>query len=124
MPVVEAGQREDVIGTMASKDDELDALGQIARSDGRTAVVQYVRRHPGAYFSVIQEATGIPVGSLGKHLRDLETAGVVTGDLPPDVRAGRTVRYTVDDGRLRALLRKLELALLGEGDEGVVRSER
>lgn len=97
----------------APLDDELDALGQIARSVDRMAVVRHLRKQPGDYFGAIQRSTKIATGSLGKHLRDLEAAGIIVGDLPLEQRKGRTVRYRVDDKRLRAIIKKLERRLLG-----------
>jgi len=98
----------------ATHDEDIDALGQIARSADRTAVVRHLSTHPGDYFGAIHKATGISVGSLGKHLRDLEAAGIIVGDLPLEQRKGRTVRYHVDDKRLRTLVKKLERRLLGQ----------
>ncbi|GED11337.1 ArsR/SmtB family transcription factor [Cellulosimicrobium cellulans] len=97
-----------------SPDDDLDSLGQIARSDDRIAVVRHLRKKPAEnYFGAIQKGTGIATGSLGKHLRELEAAGVIQGDLPQQERHGRYVRYQLDDKRVRQLLKKFERVLLG-----------
>ncbi|WP_159796651.1 helix-turn-helix domain-containing protein [Puerhibacterium puerhi] len=96
-----------------SDDSDVDALGQLARSSDRILLVRHLRAHPGDYFASILETTGISSGSLAKYLHELEAQGIVTGDLPPEHRRGRTVRWSVDDERLRALIAHFEQAILG-----------
>lgn len=93
-------------------DADLDAIGQIARSAQRLAVVRYLRSNPDGYLGAIQEGTGIPGPSLAPHLRELEAQGIIRGDLPATQRRGRTVRYHLDSDRLTELLEHLRAQLL------------
>ena len=90
----------------------MDALGQIARSAQRLAVVRYLRTHPGGYLGAIQEGTGIPGTSIAPHLLELEAQGIIAGDLAPGQRRGRTVRYHLDEERLKQLLDHLHKQML------------
>jgi ArsR family transcriptional regulator len=98
---------------MKPRDPEFDAIGQIARSAGRTKIVRYLHEHPGSYFASILEATDSTPGSLGRHLRDLEAEGIVVADLPMELRRGRSARWSIDEERLRALLCRFQEELLG-----------
>ena len=98
---------------MKPRDVEFDALGQIARSSDRTKIVRYLRRHPGTYFAAIVAGSGVNGGSLSKHLSELEKQGIVVADLSRSERRGRAARWSIDDERLRALLRRFQDELLG-----------
>lgn len=50
---------------------------------------------------------------LHQHLRNLEEAGLVHADLPPEERRGRTVRWSADPQRVAAAVRKLGDYLAG-----------
>ena len=97
---------------MKPRDPEFDALGQIARSADRTKIVRYLHESPGSYFAAILEATAGSAGSLGKHLRDLEAAGIVVADLPPELRRGRSARWSVDAAHLKRLLARFQDELI------------
>ena len=93
---------------MKPRDPEFDALGQIARSAARTKIVRYLHEHPDSYFAAILDATEGSAGSLGRHLRDLEAASIVVADLPPDLRRGRSARWSVDAVHLRHLIQRFQ----------------
>ncbi|WP_340290855.1 hypothetical protein [Aquipuribacter hungaricus] len=99
--------------TSRPPDADLDALGKIARSAQRLAVVRFLRSRTDAHLGAIQEGTGIAGPSLAPHLRELEAAGIITGDLTAEERRGRSVRYHLNHQRLQQLVDHLNTQLLG-----------
>ncbi|MBF4636227.1 helix-turn-helix transcriptional regulator [Agreia pratensis] len=100
----------------AAKDTSagLDALGTLARSAQYRQVIRYLVDNPNSFKGQIHDATGIPTSSLGRHLSDLETRGIVTGDIEVgQKRRGYAVRYIVDVDYVDTLLTTLRTELLG-----------
>jgi DNA-binding transcriptional ArsR family regulator len=60
----------------------------------------FLAGHPASRLGAIIESVGGERTTIRAHLKELEAAGVVTVDVPPDQRAGRTgFRYSVDRDR-------------------------
>jgi DNA-binding transcriptional ArsR family regulator len=60
----------------------------------------FLAGHPASRLGAIIESVGGERTTIRAHLKELEAAGVVTVDVPPDQRAGRTAfRYSVDRDR-------------------------
>lgn len=91
-----------------------DDVAILARPAHRELVL-YIVRNPAVSFKEIVEATGAPVASLTRALRQLELIGVVSTDSnqPLGLRRGQAPRYTADAERIRTLLDDLRTALLG-----------
>ena len=54
--------------------------------------------------SEIVKGTEMANPTLGTHLVELERIGVISGDLSPDMRRGRTVRYGVEVKKISELM--------------------
>lgn len=91
----------------------LDALSTLARSPQYRTVIRFLVEHPNSYKGQIQEGTGLPPSSLGRHLAELEARGVITGDVAGKDRRGYAVRYTVDVAYVDQLVTQLRTELLG-----------
>lgn len=91
---------------------ELAALTAASRP-GALKILQYLRANPGSYFGQILEGTGVPIGSLTRHLSELEDHGFITGDIPAKARRGRATRYDIDAIRIGSALDTLRTLLLG-----------
>lgn len=91
----------------------LDALSTLARSPQYRKVIRFLIDHPNSYKGQIQEGTGLPPSSLGRHLSELEDRGVIIGDVAGEDRRGYAVRYTVDVPYVEQLVTQLRTELLG-----------
>lgn len=93
-----------------SSDDWITQLRQLAGGEQRIRVLAALAAHPEPLFhrqimdAIEDSGHRIHPTGLGKILRDLETLGYITGDLPSDLRHGRTVRYTIDHAAVRGVL--------------------
>lgn len=86
-------------------------VDSVGANRARLAIVLYLQAHPDATRGQVTEAMGIGHQTVYSHLKALEQAGVVVGDVPDETRAGRTVRYRLQAETVRTQLREL-LALL------------
>ncbi|UAJ81759.1 helix-turn-helix transcriptional regulator (plasmid) [Leifsonia sp. ZF2019] len=78
----------------------IDTLGNLARNQ----ILRHIAINPETYFGKIRQAApGINPNTLSRHLRHLENAGLVTVDLPPAERKGRSPRYTTNPDQLAIL---------------------
>jgi len=91
----------------------LDALSTLARSPQYRKVIRFLVDNPNSYKGQIQEGTGLPPSSLGRHLSELEDRRVITGDVSGADRRGYAVRYTVDVAYVDQLVTQLRTELLG-----------
>jgi DNA-binding transcriptional ArsR family regulator len=91
----------------------LDALSALARSPQYRRIIRFLIDHPGSYKKQIQEGTSGATSSLGRHLAELESTGIIVGDVPGDDRRGYAVRYTVDVPYVEQLVTQLRTELLG-----------
>jgi DNA-binding transcriptional ArsR family regulator len=91
----------------------LDALSTLARSPQYRKVIRFLVDHPNSYKGQIQEGTGLPPSSLGRHLSELEDRRVIVGDVAGEDRRGYAVRYTVDIAYVDQLVTQLRTELLG-----------
>jgi len=86
--------------------DDVRLAVEVLSSPIRLEILRYLVEHPGLPLGPLYEG----VGGLGKtsfiaHLRALEAAGVVKGDLEPELRRGRSPRYFALPDRVRELTR-------------------
>ena len=91
----------------------LDALSALARSPQYRRIIRFLIEHPNSYKGQIQEGTGVATSSLGRHLAELESTGVILGDVAGEDRRGYAVRYAVDGPYVEQLLAQLRTELLG-----------
>ena len=99
--------------SMASQD--LSALTTLAKP-GAIAVYRYVADHPGSYYGDIVAGTDVASATVSRYLLDLEANGLISGDIPSHARRGRSIRYSVEPGRLDDLLQRVRDAIHGDPD--------
>lgn len=82
----------------------VDVAIEVLGSSARLELLRFIAENPGAHYGRITEGVpGLGQTSRGRHLRALEDAGVVSVDLPPEERRGRSPRYTIEAARLDEL---------------------
>lgn len=99
---------------MPVESDSYDAAVALAGNRTHLRIVAYLRKNPAAYRSDILDGTDVPLGSLGRALRELVELDILNIDVQPEKRGtGRNYRYTVNEARVRRLVAELEAELLG-----------
>ncbi|WP_035748979.1 ArsR/SmtB family transcription factor [Arthrobacter sp. 35W] len=71
---------------------------------GRNEILRFLAAHGPASRGDIVAAVSSGEPSVAKHLLALEAAGVVTADVEPGRRHGRSPRYSADQERIKELL--------------------
>lgn len=89
----------------------LDSLATLAKQPA-AKIVRYLVDHPDSYFGQIQEATDVPTATATRYLAELEAHGFIVGDIPSELRRGRSVRYTVNAERIGEALDQARRELL------------
>lgn len=103
-----------MIDRMPAKSDSYDAAVSLAGNRNYHSIISYLRENPASYRSDILDGAGVPLGSLGRALRELVTLEILTIDVQPEKQGtGRNYRYTVNEARVRRLVAALETELLG-----------
>lgn len=103
-----------MIDRMPVESGSYDAAVSLAGNRNYLSIISYLRENPASYRSDILDGTGVPLGSLGRALRELVELGILTIDVQPEKQGtGRNYRYTVNEARVRQLLAVLESTLLG-----------
>lgn len=103
-----------------SSHDWITRLRQLAGSEQRLHVLAVLAAHPEPMFhrqimdALAQRGYHVHPTGLGKMLRELEAFGFISGDLPPKLRHGRTVRYTLAHHEVAAVLAEALSALTPE----------
>ena len=82
----------------------MDAYMSAFGNRARITIIKYLQTNGASLRVDIAQETGLPNPTLGHHLSELERVGVVKGDLPPEMRRGRTMRYSIDPQRVDELL--------------------
>jgi len=106
-------QRDSSVPDPQDPNAGLDALSALARSPQYRRIIRFLIDHPNSYKGQIQEGTGVATSSLGRHLAELESTGVIVGDVRGEDRRGYAVRYTVDVPHVEQLVDQLRIELLG-----------
>lgn len=88
-------------------DKWIDPFLRLAGSRERLLILGFLasQKH-GVHSATISTETGIRQTTLSRMLRELEDLGYIRGDLAPDERRGRAVRYRIQRTRIRAVLTK------------------
>lgn len=72
------------------------AIDVFGASPLRIAIIAHLAAHDSATRREIEQGLGIETESVKAHLRDLERAGIITGNPPADRRpSGQRVRWTL-----------------------------
>jgi len=79
----------------------------IGANRARLAVVLDLAANPDSTRSQISGRTGLRMHTAYEHLLALETAGLVSADVPAEDRHGKTPRYRLDSAALKAALAAL-----------------
>lgn len=82
----------------------MDAYISAFGNRARITIIKYLQTNGPSLRIDIAKETDLPNPTLGHHLSELERVGVVKGDLPPEMRRGRTMRYSLDPQRIAELL--------------------
>lgn len=82
----------------------MDAFMSAFGNRARITIIKYLQTNGPSLRVDIATETGLPNPTLGHHLAELESVGVVKGDLPSEMRRGRTMRYSVNPQRIEELL--------------------
>lgn len=84
----------------------ISQLLKLTSSQERLRILAYLAEQDREVISAdISEATGIKATTLGRMLRELEDAGFIHADLPPNRRKGRTLRYTLNRAAITDVLK-------------------
>jgi len=83
-------------------DDVLSAM-QVLGNTVNIRIVQFLAKRENAHLGEIIEGTGLKRPTLGIHLRQLEEIRVIKADLPPELRHGRSISYSIDKERIQSL---------------------
>jgi DNA-binding transcriptional ArsR family regulator len=67
-------------------------------------IVRQLARVERAQLSGLLELTGIQRPTLGAHLRELEEWGVISVDLAPGRRKGKSVNYSLNKARVKDIV--------------------
>lgn len=103
---------------MSVESDSYDDAVALVGNRNYLSVISYLRENQAAYRSDILEGTGVPVGSLGRALRELVELDILTIDVDPEKQGtGRNYRYTVNETRVRRLFAVLKSTVLGRGPD-------
>lgn len=90
----------------------LDALSTLAKPSA-AKVIRYLSEHGESYYGDILSGTGIPVGSLGRILTDLEDHQLITGTPKRGARRGRGANYSANADAINEALDGARKHLLG-----------
>lgn len=80
----------------------IDVMGNRAR----TEILRQLATHGPSTLSELAEGIEATRQATHGHVRLLERLGVLEGDLPPEQRRGRTVRWRANEARVRALVQE------------------
>lgn len=94
---------------VSKEDRAIDVIGPRSRS----AILRELARRGPLGTSELAEAVGITRSGARAHLDALEAQGVVIGDVPPEARVGRKVRWVVNPAAVEGLLTAIDAYLLG-----------
>lgn len=98
---------------------DVEAAIQVLGSSARMEILRFVGENPDSFFGAIREALpGLASSSLVGNLRVLVDLGVLTTDLLPEERRGRSPRYSLSRERLRGLTESWFTYVASEGFEG------
>lgn len=88
-------------------------MSGLGASSTRLALIAYLGSVESATPREISDAVGISPHYVRRHLLELEEAGLVTADLPRELRSGRRPGYSLDRAAYAALLAALATEALG-----------
>ena len=81
-------------------DDYISVFGNRARM----TIIKFLQENGPSLRNEICTGTDMANPTLGTHLVELERIGVISGDLPQEMRRGRTVRYGVEVKKISELM--------------------
>lgn len=84
---------------------DLDVATAVMGNRTKSLIVRHLWQHGPSQGTEILEATGLVGATLSLAMQQLEQWGVVTGSIPSEMRHGRPVVYTLNQDRVRQLMR-------------------
>jgi len=84
---------------------DLDVATAVMGNRTKSLIVRHLWQNGPSRAPEIMEATGLVGPTVSLAMQQLEQWGVVTGSIPSEMRHGRPVIYTLDQTRVRYLMR-------------------
>ena len=84
---------------------DLDVASSIMGNRTKSLIVRHLWQHGASPGTGITKATGISGPTMSLAMQQLEQWGVVSGSIPPELRHGRSVVYTLDRARMQNLVK-------------------
>lgn len=70
----------------------------------KSVIMAYLWQHGPSTGTQISQATGIRGATISQATQQMEAWGLIEGSIPPQMRHGRPVVFTLDRDRVRALM--------------------
>lgn len=96
---------------MPARDGWITGLRDLARSEQRLRLLALLARAPEPLFhrqildGLAAEGVAMHPTALSKALKEMEVAKLITGDIEPQYRHGRAIRYTINADQIGEALR-------------------
>ncbi|WP_367302633.1 ArsR/SmtB family transcription factor [Subtercola boreus] len=99
----------------APRSAEVEQAVKVFGNRTSLGIIRYLATIDRANYGALCKALSASDAAISTHLRALEAAAVVVGDIPSGERIGRSVNYSLDPERVRVLSAALLRYALGSG---------
>jgi hypothetical protein len=95
---------------------DLDVATAVMGNRTKSLIVRHLWQNGPSQGTEIVKATGLVGATMSLAMQQLEQWGVVTGSIPSNMRHGRPVVYTLNQARVRELMRLWFQFISGDPD--------
>jgi DNA-binding transcriptional ArsR family regulator len=87
----------------APRSEEVEQAVKVFGNRTSLGIIRHLSSVDRANYGALCKALLVSEAAISTHLRALEAAAVIVGDLPAGERKGRSVNYSLDSERVRVL---------------------